>query len=91
MGRSNTTRSLAYREARSTETLPFERDLKVMKICVSAAPLVGLPEIPSFALGLTLIVAGTGLLKPNISAIVGKLYTTDDERRDAVDDRWKQR
>lgn len=31
-----------FRHLRTTETLPFERDLRVMKICVSAAPLVGL-------------------------------------------------
>jgi biopolymer transport protein ExbB len=29
-------------QVRTTETTPFERDLRVMKICVSAAPLVGL-------------------------------------------------
>ncbi|MGI5119548.1 peptide MFS transporter [Marinactinospora thermotolerans] len=33
--------------------------------------------------GLALIIAGTGLLKPNVSTMVGKLYATDDERRDA--------
>ncbi|MFE5737325.1 peptide MFS transporter [Streptomyces celluloflavus] len=33
--------------------------------------------------GLGLIIAGTGLLKPNVSTMVGKLYATDDERRDA--------
>ncbi|MEO8499270.1 MAG: peptide MFS transporter [Vicinamibacteria bacterium] len=37
-----------------------------------------------FYLGLAFIVAGTGLLKPNISAIVGKLYTPEDVRRDAA-------
>ena len=31
-----------FEELRSTEILPFERDLKVMKICASAAPLLGL-------------------------------------------------
>jgi POT family proton-dependent oligopeptide transporter len=36
-----------------------------------------------FFMGLVLIVLGTGLLKANISAIVGKLYAPDDERRDA--------
>ncbi len=36
-----------------------------------------------FFAGLLLIVLGTGLLKANISAIVGKLYGPDDERRDA--------
>ncbi|MFE1014803.1 peptide MFS transporter [Streptomyces sp. NPDC058794] len=33
--------------------------------------------------GLGLISAGTGLLKPNVAAMVGKLYRTDDDRRDA--------
>ena len=38
----------------------------------------------TFFLGLVLIVAGTGLLKPNISAIVGDLYPANDPaRRDA--------
>ncbi len=36
-----------------------------------------------FFLGLTLIVLGTGLLKPNISAIVGDLYPEGGARRDA--------
>jgi biopolymer transport protein ExbB len=31
-----------FQQLRASETHPFERDLKVMKICVSAAPLVGL-------------------------------------------------
>ena len=38
---------------------------------------------PVFFLGLVLIVMGTGLLKPNISAIVGDLYTDKGARRDA--------
>jgi len=36
-----------------------------------------------FYLGLVLIVLGTGLLKANISAIVGQLYAPRDVRRDA--------
>ena len=41
-------------------------------------------ELWSFYLGLILVVLGTGLLKPNVSAIVGDLYTNDSpERRDA--------
>ncbi|HEY7412995.1 MAG TPA: peptide MFS transporter [Vicinamibacteria bacterium] len=36
-----------------------------------------------FYAGLVLIVLGTGLLKPNISAIVGQLYGEGDQRRDA--------
>jgi POT family proton-dependent oligopeptide transporter len=34
-------------------------------------------------IGLGLIIIGTGLLKPNVSTLVGKLYATEDERRDA--------
>ena len=36
-----------------------------------------------FYAGLALIVIGTGLLKPNISAIVGELYDENDKRRDS--------
>lgn len=39
--------------------------------------------LPFFYAGLSLIVAGTGLLKPNVSGIVGALYEQGDERRDA--------
>ena len=37
----------------------------------------------NFFAGLILIACGTGLLKPNISAMVGQLYHDRDERRDA--------
>ena len=40
-------------------------------------------SLPSFYAGLVLIAIGTGLLKPNISAMVGQLYPDKDERRDA--------
>lgn len=40
-------------------------------------------SLVTFYLGLVLIAMGTGLLKPNISAMVGQLYPTEDERRDA--------
>lgn len=42
----------------------------------------GSGKVPFF-LGLILIVLGTGLLKPNISAIVGDLYPEGGARRDA--------
>jgi len=41
------------------------------------------PSIATFYLGLFLIVIGTGLLKGNVSVIVGRLYAKDDIRRDA--------
>lgn len=37
----------------------------------------------SFYLGMVLIACGTGLLKPNISAMVGGLYRENDPRRDS--------
>lgn len=36
-----------------------------------------------FFLGLILVIIGTGLLKPNVSTIVGGLYAPGDSRRDA--------
>jgi proton-dependent oligopeptide transporter, POT family len=36
-----------------------------------------------FYLGMTLIAIGTGFLKPNISAMVGDLYSANDPRRDS--------
>src|ERR1041385_8636611 len=40
-------------------------------------------SMSSFYLGMILIAAGTGLLKPNISAMVGGLYGENDRRRDS--------
>ena len=37
----------------------------------------------NFYAGLILVAAGTGMLKPNVSAMVGDLYTEEDRRRDA--------
>jgi len=39
--------------------------------------------LPFFYTGLALIVLGTGLLKPNVSTLVGSLYERGDARRDA--------
>lgn len=44
---------------------------------------LGIQGLPAFYLGLLMIVLGTGLLKPNISVIVGQLYSAEDRRRDA--------
>jgi len=44
---------------------------------------LAIPSTNTFFFGLALVVLGTGLLKPNISAIVGKLYTKEDTRRDS--------
>ncbi|HTC25309.1 MAG TPA: peptide MFS transporter [Gemmatimonadales bacterium] len=44
---------------------------------------LAVPTIVSFYLGLLFVVMGTGLLKPNVSTMVGELYGPDDARRDA--------
>jgi len=45
--------------------------------------VLAIPSTNAFFIGLLLVVAGTGLLKPNVSAIVGELYPQGDPRRDA--------
>ncbi|MBV9496188.1 MAG: peptide MFS transporter, partial [Acidobacteria bacterium] len=44
---------------------------------------MAIPTLSAFYAGLVLIVIGTGLLKPNVSSLVGTLYEKDDQRRDA--------
>lgn len=47
--------------------------------------VLAIPNHKTFFVGLLLVILGTGLLKPNISAIVGQLYDGDskDDRRDS--------
>ena len=45
--------------------------------------ILAIPNINTFYLGLLFVVLGTGLLKPNISAIVGNLYESNDEKKEA--------
>lgn len=45
-----------------------------------AAPL----GMPGFYTGLVLVMIGTGLLKPNVSTMVGSLYPRGDARRDSA-------
>jgi POT family proton-dependent oligopeptide transporter len=53
--------------------------------CIIAAGhfCMAVPIVPTFYLGLCLIVLGTGLLKPNVSAMVGDLYPEGGSRRDS--------
>tara|TARA_B100001250_G_scaffold83862_1_gene69218 strand:- start:1029 stop:2435 length:1407 start_codon:yes stop_codon:yes gene_type:complete len=45
--------------------------------------LLAFTNIETFYLGLIFVVLGTGLLKPNISAIVGGLYEKEQEKKEA--------
>ncbi len=40
-------------------------------------------SLPLFFVSMVLIVLGTGLLKPNVSSVVGEIYAENDDRRDA--------
>ena len=51
-------------------------------IIMSGHFVLAIPSTQSFFVGLLLVVTGTGLLKPNVSAIVGELYPQGDPRRD---------
>src|SRR3546814_401552 len=53
--------------------------------CIIAAGhfSMAIPGDTSFFLGLVLIALGTGLLKPNVSTMVGELYPEGGARRDA--------
>jgi len=44
---------------------------------------MAIDSLPTFYAALILIAMGTGLLKPNISTMVGQLYEPEDKRRDA--------
>lgn len=44
---------------------------------------MAIDTLPTFYAALILIACGTGLLKPNISTMVGQLYEPEDKRRDA--------
>src|ERR1041385_7242774 len=44
---------------------------------------MAIDSLPTFYAALILIALGTGLLKPNISTMVGQLYGPEDKRRDA--------
>jgi POT family proton-dependent oligopeptide transporter len=44
---------------------------------------MAIPTTFSFFLGLVFIICGTGLLKPNVSTVVGELYPDGGARRDA--------
>ncbi|QNN47908.1 MFS transporter [Thermomonas brevis] len=45
--------------------------------------MIAWPDETVFKIGLATVIAGNGLFKPNISTMVGKLYSQGDERRDS--------
>jgi POT family proton-dependent oligopeptide transporter len=45
--------------------------------------MLAAPDVRVFYAGLCVVAAGTGLLKPNVSTLVGQIYAPGDPRRDA--------
>ena len=64
--------------------LGYQRSILLGAIIMAAGLFaITVPDEQVFKLGLATIITGNGLFKPNISTMVGKLYTTGDERRDS--------
>lgn len=45
--------------------------------------MLAIPSVTALYAGMTVVVLGTGLLKPNISTVVGQLYEQGDARRES--------
>ena len=52
-------------------------------IIMTGHVLLAIPNNYTFFIGLVLVALGTGLLKPNIGALVGQLYKANDKRLEA--------
>ncbi|KRB11113.1 oligopeptide:H+ symporter [Lysobacter sp. Root690] len=64
--------------------LGYQRSILLGAVIMAAGLfMIALPNEQIFKLGLATIICGNGLFKPNISTMVGKLYSTGDERRDS--------
>lgn len=64
--------------------LGLRRSVLVGGVLIMCGQLcLAMPGAVLFYPGLAFIIFGTGLLKPNVSAIVGELYSKEDIRRDA--------
>ena len=62
----------------------YQRSILVGAVIMAAGLfMIAMPDEDVFKFGLATIIAGNGLFKPNISTMVGMLYTRGDERRDS--------
>ncbi|RYD15672.1 MAG: MFS transporter [Lysobacteraceae bacterium] len=62
----------------------YQRSILVGAVIMAAGLfMIAMPDENLFKFGLATIIAGNGLFKPNISTMVGMLYTRGDERRDS--------
>ena len=64
--------------------LGYQRSILLGAVIMAAGLfMISLPSEQIFKFGLATIICGNGLFKPNISTMVGKLYSVGDERRDS--------
>lgn len=62
----------------------YQRSILLGAIFMAAGLfMITLPNVDIFKFGLATIIVGNGMFKPNISTMVGKLYSTSDMRRDS--------
>jgi POT family proton-dependent oligopeptide transporter len=62
----------------------YQRSILIGAVFMAAGLfMIMLPDPMLFKFGLATIIVGNGLFKPNISTMVGKLYSIADERRDS--------
>ena len=62
----------------------YQRSILLGAVIMAAGLfLVSVPELNMLKVGLATIIVGNGLFKPNISTMVGKLYSVADPRRDS--------
>ncbi|HEU4428862.1 MAG TPA: peptide MFS transporter [Myxococcota bacterium] len=65
--------------------LGARRAVRIATVLISSGHFVlALHGLAAFYGGLVLVALGSGLLKPNMSTLVGDLYRADDPRRDAA-------
>jgi len=66
------------------KVLGYQRSILLGAVIMAAGLfMISMPDQEVFKFGLATIIAGNGLFKPNISTMVGKLYSQADERRDS--------
>ncbi|MBT8074041.1 MAG: MFS transporter [Xanthomonadales bacterium] len=62
----------------------YQRSILIGAVFMAAGLfMIMLPDPTLFKFGLATVIVGNGLFKPNISTMVGMLYSTADERRDS--------
>src|SRR6478609_8477464 len=66
------------------KVLGYQRSILLGAVFMAAGLfMIALPNEQLFRLGLATVIVGNGMFKPIISTLVGKLYSTGDERRDS--------